>query len=497
MILIKLPYLILSSSICVSMALLACERSSEIETSNPQSDPVVGEFGESVLPGEVEGFRPDGWGYASHSKGAQADYERIFPDDAVQRIDIIFEAEDYQAMQDNMVDLYGNPFSGGGSGGQPSGGFEEEPEYFPVTVHYAGLSWWNVGMRYKGNSSLRGAWSRGKKKIPFRLDFDEFEDTYPEIDDQRFYGFKKLTFSSGYKDNSLMREKLGAEIFRDANVKVARSSFYRVYLDIGNGDEPVYAGLYTMVEDVSNKFLDEQFVADTGNLYKPDGGAATWQYFDEEDFIKKTNEEDGDWSDIEAAIAALHSSQLDAVAWRSQLERYFNVESYLNLLAVNQVIQNWDTYGSMTHNYYLYGDPGDNGRLLWIPWDLNECMLSPGGSGPGGRSSSILLNEVDSRWPVIRFLLDDPIYAAYYHSAILAVVDGPFALDKVTTRMRDLHDLLSPYVVGADGEKEPYTLLEGDSAFQDSLISNNNGLIPHVEYRHQLVDNALEALSNR
>ena len=73
------------------------------------------------------------------------------------------------------------------------------------------------------------------------------------------YGFKKITFSSGAKDDSLIREKMGGELFRDAGVKVARSSFYRIYLDVGDGNGQVYAGLYTMVEDLSNKFLDSQF----------------------------------------------------------------------------------------------------------------------------------------------------------------------------------------------------------------------------------------------
>ena len=70
-------------------------------------------------------------------------------------------------------------------------------------------------------------------------------------------------------------------------MKVARSAFYRVYLDIGDGNGPTYAGLYTMVEDLSNKFLDSQFKDDSGNLYKPDGQAATWSTFSEEDFIKR------------------------------------------------------------------------------------------------------------------------------------------------------------------------------------------------------------------
>ncbi len=186
----------------------------ETAGSFPESSMVGGGNDSTSGDRDVEGIRPDGWENESHAKGADADYDRVYPDDQVQRIDIIFTAQNYQSMQDNMVALYGNPSSGGGGpgGGGPGGFSSEEPSFYPVTVKYDGKLWWNVGMRYKGNSSLRSAWGRGQKKIPFRLDFDEFEDTYPEIENQRFYGFKKITFSSGFKDNSLMREKLGGEI---------------------------------------------------------------------------------------------------------------------------------------------------------------------------------------------------------------------------------------------------------------------------------------------
>ena len=110
-------------------------------------------------------------------------------------------------------------------------------------------------------------------------------------------------------------------------------------------------------------------------------------------------------------------------------------------------MQNWDTYGAMTHNYYLYGDPDDNGRLLWIPWDLNECLLSvrggPAGSGgfPGG---SIHLDEVGNDWPVIRYLLDDPVYQALYYQELEALLDGAFAIDALHTRIDELHALIAP-----------------------------------------------------
>ena len=380
--------------------------SSMQNTADPENaSPQDGQSADST--GEAEPFRPDGWGYDSHEKGALVDYETVFPQTKVQVLEISISAETYQDMLQNMTDIYGEGGSGGGGPGAGGGGFpDEQPAFVPVTVEFDGLTWWHVGMRFKGNSTLQSAWRRGLKKLPFRLDFDEFEDTFEEIDDQRFFGFKKLTFSSGFNDDSLIREKIGAEIFREAGVPAARGAFYRVYLDVGDGNGKVYAGLYTMVEDLSNKFLESQFANDSGNLYKPDGDGADWQSFVESGFEKKTNEEESDYSDVQNAIDALHAPRSDAEQWRTELERYFNVEGYLRLLAVNQAIENWDTYGMMTHNYYLYGDPEDNGRLVWLPWDLNECLFPS--RGPSG-GMSVLLSEVSDRWPVIRYLMDDPV----------------------------------------------------------------------------------------
>ena len=45
--------------------------------------------------------------------------------------------------------------------------------------------------------------------------------------------------------------------------------------------------------------------------------------------------------------------QLMQATWRANLETVFDTDVFLKYLAVNTVVQNWDTYGRMTHNYYL------------------------------------------------------------------------------------------------------------------------------------------------
>ena len=155
-------------------------------------------------------------------------------------------------------------------------GDDNNPVWVPATIEFEGDSWTNVGIRFKGNSSLKSTWGSGTMKLPFKLDFDEFEDDYPEIDDQRFYGFKQLSLSSGFNDSSFLREKITADIFRDAGIPAAHTAFYQVFVDYGKG--PTYFGLYTMVEVVDDTVIEEQFQDDSGNLYKPEGQGASFAY---------------------------------------------------------------------------------------------------------------------------------------------------------------------------------------------------------------------------
>ena len=121
-----------------------------------------------------------------------------------------------------------------GRGGAPNL-TTRDPMYVPVTVMYDGRTWTQVGMRYKGNSSLMASAIGSNGKIPFRLDFDRYEDENPAIENQRFFGFQKLTFSSNVGDDTQLREALAVEVFRDRSVPAARAAFYRMYVDTGVG----------------------------------------------------------------------------------------------------------------------------------------------------------------------------------------------------------------------------------------------------------------------
>jgi spore coat protein CotH len=456
---------------------------------------------------ETEIVRPEGWGEKTHGDAADPNYEVVFEEGVVHRLDVTIEASDWQAMLDNMTTLYGT-FGAGGDGGlgpRPDGGgppldgdvqppaindnghapvlppdgggnmlgTDENPLWAPCTVIYRGKQWYHAGVRFKGNSSLSSTWRSGSYKLPFRFDFDEFEDTYPAIRNQRFFGFQQLSLSSGFSDNSLIREKVVGDIFRMAGVPAPRTAFYRLYIDHGNG--PTYFGLYTMVEIPAKPMLETQFSGAGGNLYKPEGTGATFASFVEASFDKETNQDEADYADVKALFDALQADREDPESWRAGLEATLNVPAFLRWLAVNTVIQNWDTYGKMSHNYFLYNDPA-TGLLNWIPWDNNMALSDT----QMGGALSLSLTEVGSSWPLIRYLMDDAVYHEMYVADVFATISIAFYPERMQPIYQAAHELIRLYVVGDEGEKEGYTLLKSTEDFDAALEILNS----HVEGRY-------------
>ena len=293
--------------------------------------------------------RPSWWAYASHCPLPGANYDEVFDATKVRRLDFKIEASVFAQGQADLDSIVSN------AGTDDLDGMTQ-PTWMEATLGYDSQIWTGVGVRWKGHASLVGAWSNHIGKLSMRVGMDELEDVQPELADQRFFGFKGFTLGNAYKDDSFIRDKTAADIFRAAGVPAPRGAFAQVYIDIGNG--PFYMGLYTMIEKVEDHMLVSQLGTERGNLYKPWGDAARWPAIAdtavplsttsaaevEAHFEKQTNKAT-DWSDILAAINVVHSDRTDASAWRARLEAVFDVPAFLKWLAANQTMLDWDAYG--------------------------------------------------------------------------------------------------------------------------------------------------------
>ncbi len=410
------------------------------------------------------------WTNQTHSNNAETNHEVVFEQGKVKRLDIKISSENWNLMRTDLSNNHRNIMSDY---------VDYTPIFVPCNVTFEGKEWYNVGVRYKGNSSLEGGYSSGVYKLSLKLDFDEYEDYYPALKNQRFYGFKQLNLNNGYLDNSLMREKVASDLFREFGIEAAHTAFYEVYVDNGSGSQ--YYGLYTMVEEVDDTVIETQF-EEGGNLYKPEDDAASFKLgsYNEGEFNLKTNEESCDYSDVRALYDALHNSTrtTNVEMWKSELESIFDVDRFMKWLAVTATIQNWDSYGNMTQNYYLYNNPKTS-LLTWVPWDHNEAFNSSKGNhialGPN-------YSNVSSSWPLISYLIDIEEYEQIYEGYLREFIGEVFTVSKMQAIYNEHYELIKEY---AYSEQRNYTFLSSDAAFDNGVSTLKN----HVQSRVTTINN--------
>jgi spore coat protein CotH len=427
-------------------------------------------------------YNPD-WTEASHGK-APPNYQTVFPQDKVNRLDIEIGSAEWNNINLNMETICGIPFGATVNEDGPS--TFADAEYVSSSVAFNGKKWKNVGFRLKGNKGLFYAWNKGIYKLPFRLNFDKFEDEFPGIINQHFYGFEELSFSPGLNDPSLIREKLAADVFRNAGVPAAQTSFCRVFVDIGNG--PKYWGLYCMLELPEDNMIRVQLGEAIGNIYKP---TSRLNFFDIHDFEKKNNNLVNDYSDISQLLQLLNSPLRisNNTQWKADLEKLLNIDAFLQWLAVNNAIVNKNSYGNNDENYYLYNH--SNTGFNWIPWDNDETLTgNPGIVGvPGGGQNglSMSMNEVTANWPLIRYLMDNNSYNQTYKNKLRTFLNLQMESGELDRKIDAYHSLITPYVVGIDGEQSGYSYLNNSGEF----VTEKNNLHVHIQNRINVINQFL------
>ncbi|MEA3253411.1 MAG: CotH kinase family protein [Chloroflexota bacterium] len=351
----------------------------------------------------------------------------------------------------------------------------------------------DVAVRPKGNASFKFVIKSGNPRLSFKVDFNRF---YPS---RTFRGVKKLNFHNGYRDPSLIRERLAYELFDQMGLPTPHVS----HVDLWVND--THMGLYTQVEQVDKTFLRNHFGRDDGNLYKPAWPSALLNWT-EEDLIRQrterlkgisasvpqptpgskqpirkpptaslpeaadksipppsdkppkpyydllrmmqlqTNERFPDHTDLFHLLKALNRAPDEA--FPTELEQVLDVDAVLRYVAVCSITGNLDSYLGFGHNYYLYDI---DGRFTIIPWDLNEAF---GSFRCGGLSRQSIINfyideptcdPLDQR-PMIKLLLSYPPYLECYHRYLEQMLDGPFDIERMHNRIDETAHMVRPYV---------------------------------------------------
>ena len=237
-----------------------------------------------------------------------------------------------------------------------------EEEYIPATVEIDGEAFRQVGLRAKGNNSLRLTAEYGLSRYSLKLEFDHYTDG-------SYHGLDKLSLDASFQDNSYLKTWLAFDIMEFLSVPTPLRSFVWVTV---NGQP---WGLFLAVEEPEEAFARRNFGANHGQLYKPDYRSLAEENADVH--LRYTTDEPEDYPGI-FENAKLDPSPADRqrlvdslkiLNSGEDLETAVDVEQVLRYFVGQVFVMNWDSYlGHTGHNYLLYEEKG---KLSMLPWDYN------------------------------------------------------------------------------------------------------------------------------
>ena len=434
------------------------------------------------------------------------EYEsKLFDTDQIMDIDILMDEDDWNEMLKNAI----------------------SEEYYSCDVVVNGKTFYSVGIRPKGNTSLSSiASDPDTDRYSFKLEFDHY------IEDQTCYGLDKLILNNNYADATNMKEAIVYDMYQYLSVDASLYNYAKICV---NGD---YWGVYLALEAVEDSFMLRNYGTEDGNLYKPEsmgvGGAGEdndkeggpgylpdgMPDFDDSQDGKMgamganggadLNYTDDDldsystiWDgEVTKSGKKAHKRVVEAlknISEGTDLETYMDVDNILKYMAVHTFVVNDDSLsGTMAHNYYLYEY---NGKLNILPWDYNLAFggMSMGGgqafgqaSGQSSGATSVINDAIDTPFSITNFfdaLLENEEYLARYHEYLNELVEnyvngGEF--EKTYERIRSQIDSLvetdpTAFYTYEEYEKAAQMLCQVVQLRADSVQGQLDGTIPSTD----------------
>ncbi len=361
--------------------------------------------------------------------------EEVFPHDSVIDVKITIDEEDYEEMIENAM----------------------SEEYVVADIDYNGYQYQDVGIRPKGNSSLKDVASSNAetKRFSLKVNFDYY------VDEQNLYGISKINLNNIYSDPSMMAEYISYEMLDALDAEASRTTYVALYIN------DVYFGLYLAVEQVDESFLEDRYGDATGELYKPEMGAGSdLNYISDDPDDYMLEPESGAYSNDKDII-----NLMKVIEEGGHLETVLNVDSFLKYLAVSTITVHLDAYqGGMFHNYYLYNH---NGIFEWITWDLNMSFNGFPKGGTDEQAIAFLIDEPVSgameNYPLIEAIFENEAYVEQYHDYITTLLDGYLLEQTITGKVTSIYEMIKEYV-----KKTDPTAFYTYEQFEEALFSDTN-----------------------
>jgi spore coat protein CotH len=442
----------------------------------------------------------------------------VFDDSVVHSIEILIAEDDYQ----QMITTY-----------QETG----IKEYFHADVIIDGAQINNVGIRLKGNASLRsavggrggmgmGGFGGARGQLPFdpenmpemdrnrlgrgeppsdrpvpdleNLPFDNFArgvSSPPEgktliplmikfdeyVSGQTYQGYSLLavrTYGASYNEAKL-QEPLTNTVFLEMGLPAAQTAFAGVSL---NGAEEQ---LYVISEVIDDNYIEKHFDQPNGILYKAElGSKLSYQGEDPSSytssFTQQTRKNDADMAPLIDFIRFL--DEADDTAFENELPIRFDVDAFATYLAINNLLVNTDSIAGMNNNYYLYYDDVSDFFTL-LMWDGNESFGKLNFGSQSAASYDIYFRDIQNRGggpggmggsnQLVTRFMENLTFKALYEQKLKLVYQEAFVNEGILQQVEKYTILIR-----AANPQRPLIDLQAYEQAVDSLLD-------FVEQRHQ------------
>ena len=307
----------------------------------------------------------------SASAAASTTNESVFDASVVHDIEVTFDETAYDA----MIETYSTT---------------GEKDWIEATVTIDGVTFEQVGLRLKGNSSLRGlgtdSGAQGASvsaddpaSLPWLIRFDKY------VGGQNYDGLYDLVVRSNNTETSL-NEAVALELLELAGLasQDAIAASFSV-----NESEPT---LRLVIEHPDDVWLEDNF-EDDGALYKAEStGDYSYRGNDPESYDEVFDQEAGeDNEDLMPLIEFLDFiNNSDDATFNAELADQLDVESFATYLAMQDLIDNFDDINGPGNNSYLHYD-SETEAFTVVAWDHNLAFgvqnndAFGAGGGPGGQ----------------------------------------------------------------------------------------------------------------
>lgn len=339
-----------------------------------------------------------------------------------------------------------------------------------VTYHRS-----QVGIRPRGQTSRRRA--EGYAGVPhqqggpwvhshYGISFAKYND------DARFFGNDRLILKYAKEDPTYVREVFSYDLMRRFGVWSApRASYCRFSIHVEGDAQPVYLGVYIMIENPRKGWLADRFARG----YLPDEDGFMWKAawganLSDPNADMGVSDDYGDYTPIydlktrKKKLAAAQQELQDfingliplvsgAEQTKQWLNEHMDVDLFLRAMAVDAMVGQWDGYWGDQNNYLFYFDKQH--RFYFIPFDYDNTLgTGQYVFGNPGTQDLLYWGPRDYQRLLTRKVLSIPEFETTYKRYIYLLAEDAELMkpSAAMARVRRLQELIAEHVANDTGE---------------------------------------------